>query len=363
MKILLHGAINGSNFGDCLFAKQFYEFITKKYTKSDVYFYQHKRYGIGSFLSKELNYTKRYHKKDLRKFDLLIYISGGYFGEREKGFQYAIKRYLRYLIIGEKFVKYRKNIVICGTGAGPIYSNFLKRKIVKVMNHSIRIYLRDKKSRDYLISYGVGKPIEVTSDTALALDFFPLNKLDGNIKKYLNSNKKNILIHLDDSSIVQKSYYYNVVPVLNELKYQECFNLIFTYDHIVNDSKHKYNIVWQGFNASDKIYYHYQSVENLISLISEVDLVITPKLHVGIVATILSKSVISIPLHEEKTKRYYNQINENERCISLSDLSTKVFRKTLENFKDEPVYIPDCLKNLAKRNLTAIDDVLIKHKQ
>ena len=46
MKLLLHGAINLSNFGDYLFAKIFYDYIKDR--GQDVDFYTHPQYGISS---------------------------------------------------------------------------------------------------------------------------------------------------------------------------------------------------------------------------------------------------------------------------------------------------------------------------
>ena len=84
MKVMLHGAINQSNYGDYLFAELFSSALKK--SGIEVEYYSHPQYGIGDFFAKNLGYSSDHkHYKDIMKTcDALVYISGGYFLSHKK---------------------------------------------------------------------------------------------------------------------------------------------------------------------------------------------------------------------------------------------------------------------------------------
>lgn len=81
MKIILHGATNGSNFGDYLFADIFWRRLKEVNSEGENIFFEFLKYGISDFFKKNLEYKYEFKKKDIFDADLLIYFSGGYFGE------------------------------------------------------------------------------------------------------------------------------------------------------------------------------------------------------------------------------------------------------------------------------------------
>ena len=76
MKIILHGATNGSNFGDFLFADIFYNKVLECNENGENVFFEFPKYGIGDFFRNELGYTHKQTVGDILTADMLVYISG-----------------------------------------------------------------------------------------------------------------------------------------------------------------------------------------------------------------------------------------------------------------------------------------------
>jgi polysaccharide pyruvyl transferase WcaK-like protein len=96
----------------------------------------------------------------------------------------------------------------------------------------------------------------------------------------------------------------------------------------------------------------------LCKVIDNVDLIVTTKLHVGVVGARLGKSVISFSVHTEKIRRLYEEIGELERTYPLEKLDFDTGIKMLEKFHDKPINISDEVINKAKKSLGFIDEFL-----
>lgn len=359
MNILIHGAINTSNFGDCLFAKLFYEFLKEKFPDKNVYFYENRKYGIGPFLRTELNYINCYSKNKLKNMDMLIYMSGGYFGERKKGLKYSLKRYLRYFRIGLYFTKKKKPIIAIGIGAGPIYNGFLRRILLKILTNCKIVSVRDEISYKYLIKYGLTNNIILTADTALISDFKKIAVYDDNKEiPFVNGKKRVLFLHLVRDTKLYYAYLNYIIPAINEYSKNENIAVILSCDDGANfNDKSNLNAFTEVIEC-EHYYYRYNSVKKLISILKASDIVITPKLHVGIVSSRLSKSVLSFPLHHEKTKRFYAQINENERCIPIDKITKEKVLKLLYSYANIPINIDNALISLANKNFELIANAI-----
>ena len=90
-------------------------------------------------------------------------------------------------------------------------------------------------------------------------------------------------------------------------------------------------------------------------MLGECDMVITPKLHVGIVSSSFGKSVFSFPINYEKTKRYYKNIGYSERCIDIYTVEHDQILALLEMHHDEGIQIPMGVVESAEENLKVCD--------
>ena len=103
MRVMLHGAINMSNYGDYLFAEMFGTVLKKNGV--EVEYYAHPKYGISDYFAKYLGYSPdRVHYKEMvNKCDALVFISGGYFVEPLRKRPFSEYRHVKWnLTFGEQ---------------------------------------------------------------------------------------------------------------------------------------------------------------------------------------------------------------------------------------------------------------------
>ena len=356
MKVVIHGATNLSNFGDMLFAKLFYDRCLKNGFVTD--FYSGARYGIGDFCRQETGYKRKCNLIGLLKSDAMIMMSGGYLGEDKNTFHNTIKRYFRFLFPARVFLLTGKPLYILGVGGGPLFSKFLQKATVRILNKANILLVRDEETRDYFVSYGCKNKITVTTDTALNILDSDLPKLEcsDEIKEVLRNNKI-VLLHLvygerNDGIILKK-----IIPALNRfLEEHPEYHVIASTDgdpdKDVRETKSYKNLPESRVHA-----YQYTNSMQMCSMINRADFVITMKLHVGILASSFGKSVISFPLHREKVGRFYKQIGEENRSINIAKCDSNIVYDRINKFYNLPIHISDNLREEAKKNLEVIDSI------
>ncbi|GAA0310732.1 polysaccharide pyruvyl transferase WcaK-like protein [Gracilibacillus halotolerans] len=352
-KVLLCGATHGSNFGDSLFAIMFNKKIEKKFDDVDVYFTKASEY------SKEALNIKVAGLKELFSMDGMVYISGGYFGQsHNENLKGSIYRFLTYFAYGLFMILRRKPIAIIGVGAGPLERKFLRKTAKYIFNKAKIVSVRDKESRDYMRNYGVQSEIRVTSDSAQVI-----NDAIFNIKKentWISSqeklkNRQKVLIHLASKN---SDLYNDIVigAILDSLGSRKDIGFIITTDYVTKGDELRE--VYKLFPSEQTVIYDFNNPLEFVEVISNVDAVITPKLHVGIIATTFHKSVISFPLHPGKTIRYYQQIGYPERCKSLFDVSKEESKEMILSYIDSKVNLSQNLLYKANENFDLLLDFL-----
>lgn len=354
MNILLHGATNKQNFGDFLFAYMFYNELSKD---NNVSFYESRLFGISNFYREHLSYKKYENKKEQLDKDLLVYISGGYLGEKKKSFIKSIVRYFRYFWLGNKFIKKNKKVVFIGVGGSPIYYSWLRKKIVNIMKASKLIIVRDEKTKNYYEQLGV-KNIIVTTDTVLSLDCEKAieNCKNENIKRITDKNI--LLLHIYGSAGKDKKIIEDIIPAINKFTDKnENWHVIITNDNSLSEN-YNIDLVLNTIKCKNKSFYNYSNPFDLLNLINKSSIIITPKLHVGITSCLLEKSVLSYPIDYNKTSRFYNQISENNRCVQIDNINSDLVYDMLEEYKDKNIKIDTELINKSKNNLKILKEYI-----
>jgi len=360
MKIILHGATSGSNFGDFLFADLFYNKLNNVNYNGENIFFEFSRFGIRSYFKKELNYTNKQKFKDLRKADLLVLFSGGYFGEREGSLKENILRFVRYVPISFWFILRKKPIVISGVGGGPLTSKLLRKSMAFIMKKSLIVTVRDEQTKAYFKEYGVKRNIIVTSDTAQTITKSIIPPLDHSVENDIEntfSNKKKIFLHLYGKENIDNKIIRKVIAPLNDfLSNNKDYGVVIGFDWKKNIEPIRNQL--KGLISCDTTYfYKYEDPWQFCSLLNNMNVIITPKLHVGIIGATFSKSVISLPMHREKTIRYYQQIGESERCISLNDSTYNDVRETLNKFHNKNINLSKEILSMSEYNLKILEKI------
>lgn len=351
MRVMLHGAVNLSNYGDYLFAELFYNTLRKKGIEAE--FYTHPKYGISSFFAKHLGYeplTKNFREM-VQKCDAFVFFSGGYFVEpRKKGFLSEAHHIHRYLYPASLFVKAGKPIYVLGVGAGPFENASFSKKAREILNYATAITVRNEESLQYCKEFGINNDIQVTADTALVIKEF-LDREKQDVPRFETENgKKMLLFHIDSNAEVTAKLKEIVVPAtIRFLKAHPDYQLYLAADGIKRDSHYQeYETIFAG---CDPITLKYDDPWKLTRQIERADLIITTKLHVGIVGSALGRSVISFPFVPNKTIRFYKQIGEADRCVPLKEITTEKAYQMLEVYQDRMITVPQELVNKAKLNL------------
>lgn len=331
MRVVLHGATNwgSSNFGDFLYGDAIYKHIKKTAPEIGVGFYQPSEYF--------LNYLGNC-KARLWGAKGLIYMPGGYFGQGHyaRWIDNAIL-FLRFMTVGLKAVFFKKEIAVIGVGAGPIESLWLKYPIRAICRKASIITVRDHESYEALTELGVSN-VKETSDMILAMDIASLAQPTAQTKeiKAACKGKKLLFVHYNHSEEAKVKF---AAAMKRLAEKHPQYELVVGSDCLLPFEEEWFNEFEKSVGRKC-IHYRYHSPYELIELLSMADSVLTCKLHVGVVAAMLKKSVICIAEHPEKTLRFYRQIQEKERCISLYSATPKVIQTLLDKFLEKQVTVP-----------------------
>lgn len=351
MKVMLHGAINMSNYGDYIFAELFFDYLKRE--GHEVVFYAHPRYGISDYFAKYLgiNIDKTNYWRAVQECDAFVFISGGYFTEpRKPGLISEIKHCERYMRPALHFMKQKKPILVLGVGAGPFKNKPYSRKARKVLNYASVVTVRDDESKKYCEEYSITRDIRVTSDTALVIrEYLKQNK--ENLPKFeIEEGHKMLLLHIDGIYEVKERIKNSIVPAIRKfMNINKDYSLYIAADGIKKEQLYKeYEDMLHDLQPHILIY---DDPWVLTKQIERADLIITTKLHMGIVGASLGCSVISFPFVPQKTKRFYKQIKEEGRCLSLTDVNEAAVYEMLDKYKNTPITVPNELLKIAKQNL------------
>jgi len=364
MKIVLHGATSGSNFGDFLFADMILRTVLECNPDGKNGFFRFPIFGVSSYFSKYLPLAQRLSFIDLFTGDLLIYIPGGYFGDSKKTLVGSIKRFLRYMPIGFLFCLRRKPVIILGVGGGPLHYKFLRDAALYLFKRAAVVTVRDIETATYFKSYGIKREILVKSDLvqAMPLEMIPL--LESDIKATLDNalgKKKLLLLHIEKTDRANEKLKAVFEGVRKFLEKRKEFGVVVACSNLHKPLNRL--AVGRSINNESIVYYQFDSPWQFAALIGKVDLVVTTRLHVGIVAAVLSKSVVAFPSHKEKTPRFYRQLGASSRCRVLAEASPQDVYDTLVMHYENPIRIPENVKLLAADNLTVLSETISRLKQ
>lgn len=360
-KVALHGAYFVDNFGDSLFVVYFHKWIKETGVVKD-------KDIILPFANdrvRELvNVSSIKGIKGLLKSDKLVFFGGGYLGERPyRKHSWHLRLLVRHLSIGLLAFLQKKPFVFIGVGAGPLTNSITRKIVVFLCNRSEKILVRDEESYSYLLEYGV-KPEKImcTADSILLLKESDVDQHWNETYKNLFSEKSNTKVTYIGAHLQASSSEIDRLNLIVEDLEQYCqsltdYKIVFFNDTYRKTPDHKVlKLLQEKFDEEKILNINYENPDQLIALINNLDVVITTKLHCGIVANCLGKYTLSISVHD-KTKRLYKQLNLQERNVSLKDYKNGKLKEMLSNFDENIVHynnVPEFLRELAAENKASL---------
>lgn len=348
MNIQVHGAIETNNFGDILLAVLFCRKI--------------KDLGHTVIVKGACKEFYDYMNGDVvtdGKPDKVVFCGGGYLCDGNLRFSLHM---IKTIFINMAKCRIKKiPYVIIGAGTKVFKCKITKPFISWSIKGAEKIYVRNEESKLDLDKIGVKKNVYVTADNVMVIDKNYIKEASiKKIKKLLSDmpqNNKNILIHLNylnidgNELITQKAkVLYNAMEKINEMYYDT--NFIVCCDHKIDLFIEQCNKLENIFKKENSKIIISDNIDDMLALIYLSDGVITTKLHVGISAVALNKKVVSFPMHP-KTKRFFYQIGEAERCKMLEDINNEdeiisIIQKSMNKEYDENLV--NIIRNRAKSN-------------
>lgn len=350
MVIYIHGSFMNDNFGDYLIFNKLEEEIKNIAPQSStIYANLDRSYNKYNKVEVENIY------KAIRKADMIVLAGGGYLGEPDYRKWYWSINFLKEHAMPFIYIMLSgKRYAILGTGVGPV-SCMLPRKIIKkIIDRASLVSVRDIESKQYIEKWGIKRVINVIPDWVMAYDKKKLVCTENSTIYLLNKKRDEgytiVLIHI---TTIRNAKSRNIIfQCLN--KFIENRKNIFFVVSPDQGNKKQYQRACNNAKLLPKEITEIISYNNpwdLSSIINTVDVVITDKLHVGVVATRLYKKVISVPAHS-KTKRFHKQVN-NSNCILLDELNDCKFMELLNSAFTNEV---DC-ENIDKIVMNASDNI------
>lgn len=347
-KVILHGCTNmgSTNFGDFLFADMVYTYVANYNKTGKTRFWQ-----LSDFFRIKIFGSNDIERFNIFQMDALIYIPGGYFGEEQvPTVKSRAIRFIRYMPIGIFAAILQKPIAVIGVGAGPINSLILKKIIRFIFKRANVITVRDEESRQYLSEIGVNSDINVLSDLVLSFDQKLMPALNKSYVEKIDKTmdkRKIILVHYNESIVAERMF---AKAVKCFLERHNDYGVIVSSDAVIENEGILFNEYAVAVDTQHILLHKYKDPWELCSVINICDVVLTTKLHVGIVAMRLGKSVLSFPIHKNKTSRLYKQINEVDRCVPLDAVDENIIIDKLEAYHDKKITINKELHNASSSN-------------
>lgn len=349
-KIVLCGATigEGTNFGDVLLEELIEEKI--KRVIPDV--------NISKFTKNET--IKNYLWKII-KTDAFIYVPGGYLGYIEKWYSGSLnkswQRFKYYYFPGLIYSLTKKPMAMIGQGIGPYEYKLLSYALKVISNSSSIVSVRDIESYELLRNVGCNGKIDITSDCSQILldcDLIWESAESVKIKKKLGGLKKIFVLFFNTKEWKEK-----ILLALEPLMEDENYGFVISTDVVNMDRKDFIEFV-EKFPKQRTVEFDYRNPQQLLSAYKEIDIVVTPKLHTGIVGCVMNKSVFAFAVQYDKTKIYYKRIGYPERVYNLNTISPKKMRSIIKKYENEKINIPKSIIEEANKNYELLEKFLKK---
>lgn len=343
-KIVLCGAtsVEETNFGDVLLEELLVEKI--KSIIPDVSISRFKRHD-----------TLRNYIWRLVRTDAFIYVPGGYLGYIEKwysgSFAKSLQRLIYYYLPGLLYSFTGKPMVLLGQGIGPYEYRVLSGALKRIANYSALVTVRDTESYELLRKVGCSNKISITADCSQVLLKYNLIwecAESKKIKSKKGQSKVMFVLFFNTQQWKNK-----VIEALKPFMGND-YLFVITTDGINTDRKDFLEFT-RSFPEDKTFAFDYKSPEQLLSVLNETDIVITPKLHTGIVSCVLGKSVFAFAAQYDKTKIYYNRIGYPERACNLDKVSASEMTRLIEKYENEKIKLPEEIIEAAEQNYTMLE--------
>ena len=329
-KILISGYYGFNNVGDEAILKGLIEGIKRVEGPIDiVVLSQHPEFTSKKHEVRSIKRTNLLHIfKEMKNMDLLVSGGGSLFQD------VTSKRSIAYYIGIIWFAKrlFKKKVMIYSQGIGPVNKKYNRWLLGKILNTIDFINVRDEKSKLELESLGVTKEILVTTDTVFGISKPPLeigkavlekkSKIKG--KPYIGISVRhwktgnNIAEEMAKlcTDIVQDM---DCVPVLIPFHFYKDLKLMESiHKNLDKDIKDKVVIIDE-----------YLYVEDYLSLIGNMDIMVAMRLH-GLIFSVLM-GVYPVGISYDPKIQSFLHMMDREDAMEVENLNATLLYKELKD--------------------------------
>lgn len=220
---------------------------------------------------------------------------------------------LYYLAIIWMAKKMGKKVMFYGNGFGPITKRYNKNLVRYIINQVDVITVRDFQSKESMKALGINRDIQVTADVTFAME--PLAEEKG--KEILRAEgllETKKIIGISVRSWWGKENYKQIIAktadYLQQLNYQVVF-IPMQYPHDQTLSQEIIKMMKSNAVVLNQIY----SPEEILSVISNMDLLIGMRLHSLVFASIAKVPMVGIE-YEDKIKSFLELVNQKSGGVA-----------------------------------------------
>lgn len=302
----------------------------------------------------------------IKNSDMFIYCPGGYLGYIEKWLSGTAKktweRFAYYYLPGFLFSFGKKELVLFGQGIGPYEYFFLRPILGKIGRSSSLITVRDRESKRLLVKCGVpDKNICLTAECSQVLKkriMIHETRYSRTIKERFSDKKKIFVLYFNDCS-----WHPKISGALEKFKADDRYSFIIGGDSCVARSSRNMHYFTFQFPQERTYTYIYQNPSQLLSIINECDLILTPKFHTGIIGCVLGKSVLAFSVQYAKTSLYYKAIGYPGRVYNLFEMDSCTMAQIIDKYIDTKVVIPEGILEKSQKNYDVLGRYLERFKK
>ncbi len=345
----LHGAYEVENFGDILLARIFADWAREAGWEPIAV-------DAPEYVYRDLNLST--DVTEAPKAVLLV--GGGYLGEPKRSlagrWKWGFKLIERHLSVIEDARSKGLPYAVIGAGFGPISNLIARWKAKSLMENAAAVVLRDPESANWAKEYGV-KCDAISADAAVTLANTPLNAVaqaEAARFKALAGSRKLVAVQFDRPPVGADEWAMVFDELEKRLKGLDCLVVGISDQHgtaVADLHKQAAELFLARFPNSR--FEPYDGLDSMLGRLSAADLIITTKLHIGIVGSAYGRAVLSLPTHQ-KTVRFYRQLERTEVCVPKGDWRPETisaaFDKALALSDKTPLPIPAALSQASRSN-------------
>jgi polysaccharide pyruvyl transferase WcaK-like protein len=248
----------------------------------------------------------------------------------------------KHVFPAEYFMAKKRPIAVVGVGAGPLTNYLSRAEVVRICNYAKVVAVRDIESYAYLAQYGARKDkIFVTADVALSINKESLDLTTSECVSDLFGGMRgpyygiNISVDLKRSDTAGKAKQF-IREIASFLNSNPEICPIFIMDHEnANQEDSLRNL--SALMDRDILVYRHRNFKITLAIFAKLNVILTNKLHMGIVGYSLGVLPLSFPTHS-KTERFYRQIEQPDLCRPYSDLKPGDVSQALNRTRNDAFF-------------------------